>query len=282
MTGAVSGDVAGRMRPARRIVAATYNIHRCIGADGRYSPGRIAVVLEEIDADLIGLQEVDSRLAAAGARDQLAYIAQRLGFNVAAGLNIVCQRGHYGNALLSRWPILGSRLIDLSAAGCEPRGGIDAEVACPGAANGEAMRVIVTHFGLRAWERRRQMASLLRHIGDGADDGDRVGGRRPLLLMGDFNEWVRSGPVSRSLRGALSCGSHVASFPARWPLLPLDRICARSLGLAHGPAPHASPTARVASDHLPVKAVFMLPAPASSSPSVAGMPHTPPSGHNLI
>lgn len=277
MTGAGSGDGAGRARPSRRIIAATYNIHRCIGADGRYSPSRIAAVLEEIDADLIGLQEVDSRLAAAGARDQLTYLAHRLGFEVVAGLNIVCHRGHYGNALLSRWPILGSRLIDLSAAGREPRGGIDADVACPGAADGEALRVIVTHFGLRAWERRRQMVSLLRHIGHG--DGS---GRRPLLLMGDFNEWVRFGPVSRSLSGELRCDSHVASFPARWPLLPLDRICARWLGVAQAPAPHASLTARVASDHLPVKAVFMVPARASSSPSVAGMPHTPTSGHNLI
>lgn len=281
MTGAGSGSGAGRTRLPRRIVAATYNIHRCIGADGRYSPSRIALVLEEIDADLIGLQEVDSRLAAAGARDQLGYLAHRLGFNVAAGLNIVCDRGHYGNALLSRWPILESRLIDLSAAGREPRGGIDADVACPGAANGEAVRVIVTHFGLRGWERRRQMASLLRHIGDGDGDGDDRG-RRPLLLMGDFNEWVRFGPVSRSLGGALRCDRQGASFPARWPLLPLDRICARSLTLAQAPAPHVSETARVASDHLPVKAVFMLPAQASSSTSVVGTPRTPNIDHNLI
>lgn len=262
-------------RPARQIVAATYNIHRCVGIDGRYSPGRIAVVLEEIDADVIGLQEVDSRLAAAGACDQLTYLANRLGFNVAAGLNIVCRRGHYGNALLSRWPILASRLIDLSAAGREPRGGIDADVAWPGATHGEALRVIVTHFGLRAWERRRQAACLMRHIGD-------CDGGRPVLLMGDFNEWVRFGPVSRSLSGALRCDGRVASFPARWPLLPLDRICARSMKLAQGPAPHVSANARAASDHLPVKAVFLLPPAASSSPSTAGPADTRDAHHNLI
>lgn len=251
-------------RPARRIVAATYNIHRCVGTDGRYSPSRIALVLEELDADIIGLQEVDSRLAAAGACDQLTFLAQRLGFHVAAGLNIVCHRGHYGNALLSRWPILASRLIDLSAVGREPRGGIDADVAWP--AEDGALRVIVTHLGLRAWERRRQMVSLLGHI-RGREDAS-----RPLLLMGDFNEWVRSGPVSRSLSGAMSCEDYVASFPARWPLLPLDRICGRSLTLSRRPARHVSDTSRVASDHLPVRAVFTLPARASSSPSVVQMP----------
>lgn len=261
-------------RPARRIVAATYNIHRCVGTDGRYSPSRIALVLEELDADIIGLQEVDSRLAAAGACDQLTFLAQRLGFHVAAGLNIVCHRGHYGNALLSRWPILASRLIDLSAVGREPRGGIDADVAWP--AEDGALRVIVTHLGLRAWERRRQMVSLLGHI-RGREDAS-----RPLLLMGDFNEWVRSGPVSRSLSGAMSCDDYVASFPARWPLLPLDRICGRSLTLSRRPARHVSDTSRVASDHLPVRAVFTLPARASSSPSVVQMPGSSNLDHNLI
>ncbi len=274
MSGGVSANTAVWARPARRIVAATYNIHRCIGADGRYDPGRIALVLEELDADLIGLQEVDSRLAAPGGCDQLSYLAGRLGFNVVAGLNIVCRRGHYGNALLSRWPILTSRLIDLSAAGREPRGGIDAVVAMPEAAGGGRLRAIVTHFGLRGWERRRQIGSLLQHISDP--------GARPLLLMGDFNEWVRFGPVSRGLGDTLACDGHVGSFPARWPLLPLDRICARSLALVGGPARHASPTARVASDHLPVKAVFMLPARASSSRSVAMPSDTQGVEHNLI
>jgi endonuclease/exonuclease/phosphatase family metal-dependent hydrolase len=280
VSGPVSAGTAGRTRPGRQVVAATYNIHRCVGADGRYNPGRIALVLEELNADLIGLQEVDSRLAAAGACDQLTFLARRLGFNVVAGLNIVCHRGHYGNALLSRWPILNSRLIDLSAAGREPRGGIDAAVAWPGAADGAHLRVIVVHLGLRGWERRRQMTALLQHIG-GADAN---GNADPasLLLMGDFNEWVRFGPVSRSLSNALACDGHVGSFPARWPLLPLDRICARSLTPVRGPARHASPTARMASDHLPVKAVFMLPPAASSSPSLAGTMDTPGADHNLI
>ena len=43
-----------------RLTLATYNVHRCIGTDGRYSPGRIVSVLRELDADVIALQEVDS------------------------------------------------------------------------------------------------------------------------------------------------------------------------------------------------------------------------------
>lgn len=257
------------------MVVATYNIHRCFGADGRYSPGRVAAVLEELDADIIGLQEVDTRLTAAGGHDQLSFLAQRRGFHVAAGLNIVSRRGQYGNALLSRWPIVSSRLIDLSAAGREPRGGIDALVAWPAAEDVGPLRAIVTHFGLRGWERRRQTAALLRHIA-------RVEAQRPLLLMGDFNEWMRFGAVSRSLGGAFGCAAPVRSFPARWPLLPLDRICSRSLTLSSRPSRHVSQTSRLASDHLPVKATFTLPSAASSSPPVLHLAETPNPNHNLI
>jgi endonuclease/exonuclease/phosphatase family metal-dependent hydrolase len=262
-------------RPLRQVIAATYNIHRCIGTDGRYSPARIAAVLEETGAEVVGLQEVDGRLAAGHGSNQLAYIAHRLGFHVAAGLNIACRRSQYGNALLSRWPILDSRLIDLSALGREPRGGVDADIAWPPPDAAAPLRAIVTHFGLRAWERRRQMATLLQHIGD-EDAG------RPLLLMGDFNEWVRFGAVSRHLGAALGCAGHVGSFPARWPLLPLDRICSRSLSLLRGPVRHVSEISRVASDHLPVVAVFTLPARASSSPSVVQTTGSPSMDHNLI
>lgn len=183
----VLGSAAARPRPARQIGAATYNIHRCVGTDGRYSPGRIALVLEELDADIIGLQEVDTRLTAAGGRDQLSFLAHRLGFYVAAGLNIVRHRGHYGNALLSRWPILNSLLIDLTAPGREPRGAVSGDIAAPETSASIGLRVIITHFGLRAWERRRQLTGLLEYIG--LDAGD----ERPLLVMGDFNEWIRFG-----------------------------------------------------------------------------------------
>lgn len=255
-------DSAPARSPAGRgLVAATYNIHRCFGTDGRYNPGRVAAVLEELDADVLGLQEVDPRLAAAGGHDQLSFLAHRLGSYVAAGLNIVNHRGQYGNALLSRWPIVENRLIDLSAIGREPRGGIDALIAWPAADRAGPLRAIVTHFGLRGWERRRQISALLRHIA-GAPPG------QPLLLMGDLNEWLHFGAVSRRLGAALSCGARVGSFPARWPLLPLDRICSRSLTLSSRPTRHVSQTSRLASDHLPVRATFTLPPAASSSPSV--------------
>ncbi len=260
-----------------RIVAATYNIHSCVGTDRRYSPGRVAAVLAELDADIIGLQEVDTRLSAGRGLNQGIFLAEALGFHFVAGLNIVEHRGCLGNALLSRWPIVDSRLIDLTAPGREPRGAVVGDIRLPQddraaggraaggrAAGGRAagyratgepappLRAIVAHFGLSGGERRRQIASLGRLI---ADDAAR---QRPLIVMGDFNEWSPWGPVSRALKRTAGRATPVASFPSRWPVLPLDRICGNVLELVEEPSRHVSAAARVASDHLPLKAAFTL------------------------
>lgn len=244
---------------AMTVVAATYNIHRCFGTDGHYSPARVADVISELKADLIGLQEVDRRLTAVHGLDQLSYFADRLGYHCVAGSweggAIASGRcGRCQNALLSRWPISDCRLIDLTVPGREPRSAIDADIALPGAGtdSGPPLRTVVTHFGLLGGERRRQLDALLRRLGATGDPAS------PFMLMGDLNEWRRSGPISRGLREFLLCGRSVASFPSRFPLLPLDRICGRSMAMASKPCRHVSKAARVASDHLPVRATFHL------------------------
>lgn len=243
--------------PSRRIVAATYNIHSCVGTDRRYSPERVAAVLAELGADIVGLQEVDTRRTAGRGLDQGAFLAEELGFHIVAGPNIVEHRGCFGNALLSRWPIVDSQLIDLTALGREPRGAIAGDIRLPAGetasdASCSALRVVVTHLGLSGRERRYQAALLKPHIeASGAC-------RRRLILMGDFNEWITWGPISRTLKRTMGCVTKVASFPSRWPLLPLDRICGDLIELAERPTRHVSATARVASDHLPVKAVFAV------------------------
>lgn len=264
---AASSTVAAPAGPdeatALVFVAATYNVHRCFGTDGRYSPARIADVIGELKADIVGLQEVDRQLTAGRGLDQLAYLADRLGYHCVAGSRTggAFASGRCGrcqNALLSRWPTSDCRLIDLTVPGREPRSAVDADIAVPalrprsGAADAPPLRTVVTHFGLRGGERRRQLDTLLARL-DGTGDA-----ASPFLLMGDLNEWQRSGPISRGLHAALMCGRSVGSFPSRYPFLPLDRICGRSMIMAKEPRRHSSKTARIASDHLPVYATFRL------------------------
>jgi len=146
--------IAARI-PSVRVV--TYNIHTCVGVDRRYDPGRISTVLREIDADIACLQEVDARRRSERHADQWAYLGAATGCRVVTGTGIRQPRGRFGNAILTRFPVLAARLIDLTVAGCEPRGAIDADVLI-----GErVLRVIATHFGLHAAERRQQANRLM-------------------------------------------------------------------------------------------------------------------------
>ena len=107
--------------PSVRVV--TYNIHSCVGVDRRYDPSRISTVLREIDADIACLQEVDARRRSERHADQWAYLGVATGCRVVTGTGVCQPRLRFGNAILSRFPVLAARLIDLTVAGHEPRGG---------------------------------------------------------------------------------------------------------------------------------------------------------------
>jgi endonuclease/exonuclease/phosphatase family metal-dependent hydrolase len=212
--------------------------------DGRHDPDRVAAVIRELDADLIGLQEVDSRRGSEGGIDQLEYLARASGCSYVAGPTLRRHDGESGNGLLTRHPIRSHRLFDLSVHGREPRGAIDVELEHAGV----VVRVVVTHLGLRARERREQGGRLLQLL---AARGEQV-----AVLLGDFNEWGLSSRLLRRLHRNFGPGRSVRTFPAPLPLLPLDRIWARPHAAVVELAAHRSRLARRASDHLPVRAVL--------------------------
>jgi endonuclease/exonuclease/phosphatase family metal-dependent hydrolase len=228
------------------ITVASYNIHKCAGLDRRVDLDRIAQVLEEIDADLVGLQEVF--------RPQALGLAERLGVQVAMGPTRERDGLPYGNAVLTRLVIRGSRTFDLSRPDREPRGGIRLDLEMPNG-DGETadglVHVFNVHFGLKIRERAEQVRMLVReHILH-----DELTG--PRIVVGDLNEWF-PGAVGRTLRRELSGPRIRRTHPAPLPLFPLDRIYwDRGLG-ADGFRVHRSRLARVASDHLPVVARLRL------------------------
>src|SRR5271169_3738612 len=105
-------------RPSVRVV--TYNIHGCVGLDRRYDPARIAAVLREIDADIVCLQEVDARGGGMRA-DQAAYLGEATDRQVILGAAAREDRRRFANAILTRFPSLTARAIDLAVPGYEPR-----------------------------------------------------------------------------------------------------------------------------------------------------------------
>ena len=237
----LSGASAGA--PIRVV---TYNIHKCVGVDGRYDPARVVAVLREIDADIACLQEVGARRGIGRHSDQWTYLGEATGRRVILGAGIRDHRGRFGNAILTRFPIMAARSIDLTVAGHDPRGAIDADLMV----GDRVLRVIATHFGLRAAERRLQANRLMTLLG-----GAWKASRREVdavLLMGDLNEWRgRSGAI-RAFDRRLGPSVAERTFPSWMPVLALDRIYAGGPAMLHGVSVYRSPLARLASDHLPL------------------------------
>jgi len=232
-----------------RLRVASYNIHQCVGLDGHRSPARIAEVLQEIDADLVALQEVDARPGPDRASRQMQYLAHALDLHAVAGPTIVREGGHYGNALLSRRPVLSTRHLDLTVYRREPRAAIDALVE----ANGAALRVVVTHLGLLPGERRSQVRRLLDALGDSP--------RAVTILCGDMNEWLAVGRPLRWLHARLGRAATPPTFPSAFPLFALDRLWVHPRAALRGLRAHRTARARTASDHLPLVADIEIASP---------------------
>lgn len=225
---------------------ASYNIHRCIGLDGRHDPERVARVLDELDTDTIGLQEVESRFGGALDMHQLNFLAEETGFTAIAGSTILRADSHYGNALLTRHTVLEVRSFDLSVPRREPRGILDVDLEV----HGRRVRVLVTHLGLGPRERRKQTSKLLQLVADHGDE--------PVVVLSDFNEWFPWGTPLRRMHARLGRPPAPNTFPARWPIIALDRIWTAPRRNLIAVRAHDSPLARIASDHLPLRAVIEL------------------------
>jgi endonuclease/exonuclease/phosphatase family metal-dependent hydrolase len=236
------GEVAVRLR----ITIGSYNIHSCVGLDRRYSPARIAAVLEELDCDVYALQEVDNEPGPHADSMQLEYLSQVLHMAAVPGLRIVRHSGQYGNAILTRLPILSVHRHDLSySSWLEPRGALDVELQI----NGHALRVIATHLGLSRAERRAQWRQLLTAVAASSPE-------QPTVVLGDMNEWFPHSATLRDAHRILGEPLAPVAFPSFAPFLALTRIWVRPVNAIMSIDVHRSPLARRASDHLPLKAVI--------------------------
>jgi endonuclease/exonuclease/phosphatase family metal-dependent hydrolase len=219
---------------------ATYNIHRCVGCDGLEAPERIADVLRDINADVTAIQEV--AFDADGPKNILADLARSVNAQAIAGPTLLEQKGHYGNAVLSRMAPHSIDRLDISVPGREPRGVIAIKLRL----NGSSVRIVTTHLGLHPRERRYQIRRLLPLLED-PDAG-------VTILLGDFNEWFLWGRPLRWVNRRFGSMPAPATFPSRRPLLALDRIWVDPADRLISLHRHRNAAVTVASDHLPLVA----------------------------
>jgi endonuclease/exonuclease/phosphatase family metal-dependent hydrolase len=233
------------------LTAVSYNIHQCVGTDGRCDPERVAAVIREMNADVVGLQEIDFNPRGEKKSHQLDFLVEATGMNAIAGQTIRRVEAEFGNALLTRCEVSTVRLHDISVARRQPRGVIDAEVAF----KGKIVRVLVTHLGLAINERRRQAESLLRMLNEPEKNYDFT------LMIGDINEWRHWGFATYSLDAYFGRLPSPRSFPSFFPVFSLDRIWVTPTTALQEIRIANNGLARVASDHLPVVATVNLSEP---------------------
>ncbi len=175
----------GSPKRDRLLRVMTYNVHGCLGMDGRLSPARIARVIASYDPDIIALQELDVGRFRSGGIDQAHQIAKALDMEFHFHPSFIVEEEQYGNALFSRFPMKVIKKGSLpQAPGAELRGALWVRVSY----SDKQIDIVNTHLGLRAGERLNQIQHLL-----GPEwIGKRKEGDPPLILCGDFNTFSRS------------------------------------------------------------------------------------------
>jgi len=222
--------------------------------------------IRTVSADIVFLQEVLGEHARHARRHlnwpegpQYEFLADTAWPQFAYGRNAVYPHGHHGNALLSKFPILSRQNHDVSVHGHEERGLLHCVVDMrvhDGGGRDVQVHTVCVHLGLREAHRERQL-DLLCELASDAIPRD-----APLVVAGDFNDWRKRGHARLErcgLREAFqsSTGRLAATFPARFPLLPLDRIYLRNARAIDPTVLSAHPWSHL-SDHAPLLAGVRL------------------------
>lgn len=244
---------AGDM-PSETLRVVAWNIRHGRGMDGEVDLLRIAEVLRGLDADVITLQEVDDRTERTGGVDQVGVLAESLGYEGIHGPHREYQGGWYGNAVLTRLPVL-----DVRAHTVPPAGGSALTVLEVGVAVGGArVSVVSVHLAGSEAERLAQADSVRMLF---------LGRERPVVLAGDFNDWP-DGPVVERLRRdwqVLEKSGSPLTYPADAPDREIDFVMVLgATGAAERDAPaveaveHRVVAERAAADHRPIVAVLRI------------------------
>jgi endonuclease/exonuclease/phosphatase family metal-dependent hydrolase len=238
---------------ALKIKAMTYNVHSCIGRNGKASISRIAEVIATYNPDLIALQELDIGLSRSGIMDQTLIIAEYLKMNYHFHPSIKIEKGQYGNAALSKYPLCLIKTGQLPTLPdkkkIEKRGAIWTEIEIAD----YKIQFINTHLGLNRKERLAQIDTLL-----GREWLKHPSCHPPIIFCGDLNALPGS-PVYKKIQEILSDTQRSViikrpkkTWPSRFPFRRIDYIfVSRDIIVNKVFVPRTSQV-RNASDHLPL------------------------------
>lgn len=239
------------------VTVTSYNMHKGMSALNRkVQLDSMAEALQSLHSDVLFLQEVQGQHTLRSSKiadfpDQPHYdiLGERLSFNRSYGKNAVYPQRHHGNAILSHLPLETRHNLNISVNKLEQRGVLHCEVLPEGWET--PLVCLCAHLNLREPDRMKQYQAIFEYVSQHVDTAS------PLIIAGDFNDWRQKS--SLSLGKALnldeafvdSNGKRPKTFPARMPLLSLDRVYTRNLEIMDTQI-HNSRNWQLLSDHLPL------------------------------
>jgi endonuclease/exonuclease/phosphatase family metal-dependent hydrolase len=238
----------------------TYNIHKGIGGvDRKYRPERVRDTIAPFDPDFVLLQEVDEGAERSSGHRQVDLLGEMLGLRHRTFFPNVRlpSGGHYGNAILSRFPLLDTRNIDLSFPGTKRRSVLHARFRVRRDGEADHLRTVHVfnlHLGLSGGLRKLQIQKFL-----ASHPFAYFHPRTPVVVAGDFNDLGGSlGPGFLMPAGFRTASPRIRTFPAWAPVWALDGVYVRGDLDLVGVERSREEVARAASDHLPLLAELRL------------------------
>lgn len=236
----------------------TYNTHKGFTQRNReFILREIRKAIESTDVDLAALQEVIGdhsdhvqHLTDWPTEAHFEYLADNLWPHYSYGKNAIYDKGHHGNAILSKHPLHDTTNHNISHWWFSQRGILHGRIL-------DDVHIACIHVGFLPFEQRQQMRKIEHWL------HTEVPSDAPLILMGDFNDW--HGQLHKTMckrlgfNEASSCikNKPAKTFPAHNPRLPLDRIYFRNIDLVDSQVLQGAPWNRL-SDHCPIQANFLL------------------------
>ncbi len=252
-------------RPLKKLRVLTYNVHGCVGMDGKLAPERIARVIARHAPDIVALQELDVGRRRSNGVDQANLIARHLEMEQIFSAALHVEEGRYGNAILTRLPMRLIKADTLPSPATrrprEPRGALWVAIE----AGDIEIQVLNTHFGLSPNERKAQADALA-----GPDWLADPACRNPAVLCGDLNALPnapacrRVGQWLQNVDAALPTSTQKGTFFGRLPIARIDHIFVSDGIVVEAVEIPLSSLTRVASDHLPLMADLCLDASSNA------------------
>jgi len=232
-----------------QLKVASYNIRKAVGLDWRRRPARVLNVLNEIDADVVALQEVDRRFGSRLSALDPELIERETDYQAIRFSHRPQSLGYHGNVVLARKTIKVTGARPMVLPHLEPRGAAVADLDL----GGHSIRVVGMHLGLTRKWRQLQTETIVSEL-------YALEANMPTILMGDLNEPDLKSGVLRAFEQRHTIAACGPSFHASMPVFTLDRIIVTE-GIAIADCGvHRSALSREASDHLPIWAKVTLPA----------------------